>query len=351
MRLRFLIPGILAAGLAFAQQTMTVKQVQGFVRSSAELKRPDREVADYLHKIRMSEKLEDADIEAVLGMAGPRTVDALKALRDASEKLAAPAAPAPPPTASTYKQPPPPSDAKQHEIIEAAREYALNYTKSLPDFVCAQITERYYDPTGKESWRRGDVIKSKLSYNGRQEKYDIVLINDQSVMGKTMESLGGTTSTGEFATMLRYIFEPVSQTSFHWNRLATWRGHVSYVFDYAVEREHSSWGITDKESNRTVTPAYKGTVYIDRTTGQILRFTAEAVDIPADFPIQVARETLTYDWADLSGNKFLLPSDSEVRLDRGRDMSKNLVKFTSYRKFSADAVITFDEVPDKDKKQ
>jgi hypothetical protein len=350
MRLRFLILSVVAVGFALAQQTMTVKQVQGFVRSSGDLKRPDREVADYLHKIKISEKLEDADIEAVLGVAGPKTVEALKALRDASEKLMAPVAAAPAAATPAYKQPPPPPEAKQHEIIEAAREYALNYTKSLPDFVCAQITERYHDPTGKEAWRKGDVIKSKLSYNGKQEKYDIMLINDQSVMGKTMESLGGTTSTGEFATMLRSIFEPMSQAGFHWNRLATWRGHVSYVFDYAVDREHSSWGITDKESNRTITPGYKGTIFIDRTTGQILRFTSEAVDIPTDFPIQVAKEALTYEYADLSGNKFLLPSDSEVRLDRGREMSKNVVTFTSYRKFSADAVISFDEIPDKPKK-
>jgi hypothetical protein len=349
MQHRFLKVCVLTLGLALAQMTWTVKRVQDFVRSSAEQKLQDKDVAAQLHRIKMSEKLEDADIEAVLSVAGPKTVDALKALRDTSANLTGPArAAAPAPTAATFKQPPPPPDSKQREIIEAAREYALNYTKSLPDFVCAQITERYHDPTGKEAWRRGDEIKAKLSYNGKQEKYDIMLINGQTVMGKTMESLGGTTSTGEFATMLRYIFEPVSQTSFSWNRVATWHGHYSYVFDYVVDREHSSWGITDKEINRTVTPGYKGSIYIDRTTGQILRFTAEAVDIPADFPIQVAKETLTYEYADLSGNKFLLPSESEVRLDRGRDMSKNLVKFTSYRKFSADAVISFDEIKDKD---
>jgi hypothetical protein len=351
MQLRFLAVGLLASAFALAQQTMTVKKIQGFVRSSAEQKLPDKQVADQLHRIKMSEKLDDADIEAVLSVAGPKTVEALKALRDASVNLSAPATAGPASTASTYKQPPPPPDAKQREIIEAAREYALNYTKSLPDFVCAQITERYRDPTGKEAWRKGDDIRAKLSYNGQKEKYDIVLVNGQSVMGKTMESLGGTTSTGEFATMLRYIFEPISQTHFSWNKLTTWHSHVSYVFDYSVDRERSSWGITDMETKRTVTPGYKGLVYIDRTTGQILRFTAEAVDIPNDFPIQVAKETLSYEYADLSGNKFLLPAESEVRLDRGREMSKNVVKFASYRKFSADAVITFDEAPDKDKKQ
>jgi hypothetical protein len=350
MRVGFLLAGLFVALLAMAQQSMTVKEVQGFVRSSAAQKLPDSEVAKILRKAKMSERLTDSDIEAMLSDgAGPKTVDALKTLRDASEHfggsatgpLAAVVSSAGP--AKTYTQPPPPPPEKQREIIEAAREYALNYTKSLPDFVCAQITERYHDPTAKEAWRRGDVIKAKLSYNGKKENYDVMLINEQSVMGKTMESLGGTTSTGEFATMLRYIFEPVSEASFHWERMGNWHGHISYVFDYAVDQPHSSWGITDVESKRTVTPAYRGAIFIDQTTGQIVRFTAEAVDIPADFPIQVAKETLSYEYADLSGNKFLLPATSEVRLDRGRDMSKNVVTFTSYRKFSADAVITFDK--------
>jgi hypothetical protein len=349
MRLRFLLIGLFLYVLALAQTaTMTVKQIQGFVRSNVELKRPDGEIAGYLRKMKMSEKLEDADIEAMLSLgAGVKTVEALKSLRDASANLPSPKAAAPVSAAPAFKQPPPPPEAQQHEIIEAAREYALNYTKSLPDFVCAQITDRYYDPTGKEAWRKGDDIRAKLSYNGKKENYDIMLVNGQSVMGKTMESLGGTTSTGEFATMLRYIFEPVSQAYFHWNRVGNWHGHISYVFDYAVDREHSSWGITDKESNRTITPGYKGIIYIDQTTGQIVRFTAEAVDIPSDFPIQFAQETLTYEYADLSGNKFLLPAQSEVRLDRGRYLSKNVAIFASYRKFSADAVISFDEVDKK----
>jgi hypothetical protein len=340
MRVRFLILVFLAAPLAWAQ-TMTVKGVQDFVRSSAVQHLQDKDVAAQLRRFKLSEKLEDADIEAVLSAAGPKTVEALKAMRDASASLAPPAKAAP--KAAAFVQPPPPPQEKQDEIIAAAREYALNYTKSLPDFVCAQITERYYDPSGKESWRKGDDIRAKLSYDGKQEKYDIMLVNGQSALGKTMESLGGTTSTGEFATMLRYIFEPVSRTAFHYNRIGNMDGHRSYVFDYAVERENSSWGITDKESKQTVVPGYKGIIYIDEATGQILRFNAEAVDIPPDFPIRVAKETLTYRYADLSGNKFLLPAESEIRLDRGRDLSRNLVTFTSYRKFSADAVITFDK--------
>jgi hypothetical protein len=348
MRLRLLLVALAASVAAFSQATMTVKQVMEFVRSSVQQKLPDKAVADYLHKVKLSERLNDSDIEQLLGDgAGPRAVDALKSLRDASANLAAAA---PPPAPVIYKQPPPPGEDKQREIINSAREYALNYTKSLPDFICAQITERFTDPTGKESWRKGDTIKTKLSYNGQKENYEVMLVNDQSVSGKTMESLGGTTSTGEFASMLRYIFEPASETEFHWERWATWNHHVSYVFNYAVDQPHSQWGIVDGESKRSVTSAYKGLLYIERETGQILRVTLESVNIPADFPIQVAKEALTYDYADLSGIKFLLPAKSEVRLDRGRYFSRNDVYFRSYRKFSADAVISFDDPsapPDK----
>ncbi len=348
MKFRFATAIFFVASLAFSQGTFTVKQIIEFVHSSAKQKMPDKAVADQLHKMKLSEKLTDNDIEQLLGDGvGPRTVDALKQMGTASSSLPAPGAIAPP---AVYKQPPAPSEEKQKEIINDAREYALNYTKTLPDFVCAQITRRFYDPTGKESFRQGDTIKTKLSYNGKQENYEVMMVNDKSVVGKTMESLGGSTSTGEFASLMRYIFEPDSEASFHWERWATWNHHVSYVFNYMVDQAHSRWGIVDKESNRTVTPAYKGLIYLDRATGQIVHVTLDSMNIPADFPIQVAKEELTYDWADLSGQKFLLPASSDMRLDRGAFQSRNEVSFGSYRKFSSDAVISFDEVKPETKK-
>jgi hypothetical protein len=89
---------------------------------------------------------------------------------------------------------------------------------------------------------------------------------------------------------------------------------------------------------------------VDRDVPVVMRVTLEAETLPPSFPIQEARTMLDYDYIDISGQDFLLPLRSEMRMREGRLLVKNLTEFRSYRKFGADATITFDipdELPDE----
>jgi len=151
MRVRF---ALLLLGLCFwlpAQTKVTVDKLVGMIRSSIQLKHSDKEVANYVRKLALSQRLDDRTIEELQGLgAGPKTVEALNALRDASKDL-----PAPPPVVVAPETPapapfPPPSPAEQRRVIDQAREFALGYTKNLPNYICTQVTRRYVDPSGLE---------------------------------------------------------------------------------------------------------------------------------------------------------------------------------------------------------
>ena len=84
----------LCGSAAFAQRQMSVPQLVSFIRSSIQLRQDDREVANVVRRIRLSNRLDDKTVEELEGMgAGPRTVAALKQLETATAALA----PAPPP--------------------------------------------------------------------------------------------------------------------------------------------------------------------------------------------------------------------------------------------------------------
>jgi hypothetical protein len=84
-------------------------------------------------------------------------------------------------------------------------------------------------------------------------------------------------------------------------------------------------------------------VFVDRDTNEVLRVSLEAVDIPADFRVRAATDTLDYDYTDISGHRFLLPLFAVIQLDDDRRFqTKNELSFHFYKKFSADAAITFD---------
>ena len=80
-----------------AQMKLTVQQLVGFVKSAVELKQPDKQVAAYLGKVKLSEKLDGSTMEELQALGvGPRTSEALNTPREASKTLvAAPQAPRP----------------------------------------------------------------------------------------------------------------------------------------------------------------------------------------------------------------------------------------------------------------
>src|SRR5262249_9403940 len=160
------------------------------------------------------DRLDDRTIEDWLALGiGPKTRAALEALRDQSKTLAVAKLPEPP------KPDPPPSSEEQGKILDEVRDYALNYTKGLPNFLCTQVTRRKAAPVngprfeGEPSWQTMDTLTLRLSYFEQKEDYKLILVNDRPTQ-QDYRSLGGATSTGEFGSMLREILEPGTQARF-----------------------------------------------------------------------------------------------------------------------------------------
>jgi hypothetical protein len=196
-------------------------------------------------------------------------------------------------------------------------------------------------------WLQYDEVKSRVSYVEGHENYELVSVNNQ-VTERGMDELGGATSTGEFGSLLKELFEPRTAAQFSWARHSLLRGRPVYVFAFQVPRARSKWTLTftatkDAPGDRIVT-AYSGLVYIDKETERTLRIKMDAVDVPSTFPIQQASSRLDYDYIDISGQPHLLPLKAEVRMRAGRELSRNDVEFRLYRKFTADATISFDEI-------
>ncbi len=332
---------VLFATTALAQMTLNVRQLSSFIESSIKLKQDDRKVADYIRKMKLTEQLDDEMIETWQGKGlGFKSVTALRELAESSKKLpkAAPPPPAPKPVVIA-----PPPEEEQKRVLEEVRQYAMGYSKRLPDFICMQVTRRYADPSGLEMWHEQDTINEKLTYFEQKEKYEVVSINGRFTE-MSHDKLGGASSSGEFGSMMKEIFDPESEAQFQWLRWGTLKGRRQHVFSYNVPQSRSKWTIDYRRSMRIV-PGYRGLIYADADYTTVTRITLEAINIPPDFPIQQATEMLDYDFAKIGETDHVLPLRAEVRMREGRHLTKNVVEFRLYRKFGADATIKFD-VPD-----
>jgi len=339
--MRYLLLLFTAAALCAATMNLTVEKLKEFIQSAIQMKEADIQVAQYLRNVKMTEKLDDATVEELQNKgAGPKTVAALRTMVDASASLPQAALPPPKPV---YVPPPPPDPEEQGRILDEAREYVQNYTKNLPNFICVQVTRRSVDGSGKgTAWHNTDTITAKLTYDGQHEDYDVILRNNAPVTNVKMEQLGGTTSQGEFGTMMREIFDPESNARFGWDHWGTLRGRKTYVFTYDIAQAYSKYRVEEVDTKQSIEPAYRGLVYIDQDTKMVTKITLEPYNIPADFPIHDVHVQLDYDFAKIADGTYMLPLKAVLTSRATRYATKNDIEFRLYRKFETGSTIKFD---------
>jgi hypothetical protein len=240
-------------------------------------------------------------------------------------------------------------EPEQASLLEQAREAAMRYSDSLPDFICTEVVRRSLDPQGNGRWRRVDTLTVKLSYFEHKEDYKLMLIDGKPTVIE-YQYLGGTLSTGEFGTSLYALFDRRSQSEFRWKGWTTLRKRRAARFSFHIARENSVYRIQHgpilKEGPTAIIVPYHGEVFVDEETHLPLRYTQQA-EIPPGYPIEATGFTVDYELAAVGGRQYLLPSQAHVKTRIGRLDADNTVEFLEYRKFQTETNITFDPPPGK----
>lgn len=240
------------------------------------------------------------------------------------------------PTAAPH--PPGPDD----DIIGAARDAADHLTDGLPNFIVQQNTTRYFSRTLPPEWQVLDVVTAEVTSVGGKEDYRNIQVNGRPSR-KPIEKTGAW-STGEFQTTLASLLNPYTAAAFHKNKDDILHGRPAYTYNFSVQQQNSDWDIHAPDGSK-VTPAYSGTVWIDKETHNVTRIEEQTAALPDSFPFDKAESVVEYGFIPIDGKTFPLPAHSEIlTCQRGTTIcTKNEINFQNYRRFSSDSNITFDK--------
>ncbi len=246
---------------------------------------------------------------------------------------------------------PKPEEVKK--LIDQTRQNTLAAVEEMPDFVVKQRIKRSAAFAGTNNFRSLDRLIVAVSYRASgQEEYKLlskngVLQNNPKAKG-SYEEVDGTTSTGEFVTVLATIFKRESNTKFEVVDTDTLLNRPTVIFNFSVEKDKANQTITARRyiSDSTIT-GMSGRIWIDREKFRVLRIESTATEIPASFPIRSASRVINYNWVKISEQIYLLPSLSDVRLTfrQGKNLfeSRNLIQFKNYQKFGSEVIILDDD--------
>lgn len=253
--------------------------------------------------------------------------------------------------------------SEQATLIEEVRPKTLEYSKLLPDFLCTETTRRYSTAASvspNPTWKLLDTLTIQVSYFSQKENYRVVKVDDKPA-DKQLQKMGGSKVMGDFGSMLRDVFRPDSQAKFEWSKWSVRNDRPVAVFSFRIEQAHSRFGSGHTvnilglvRNSVNVKWAAKGLVYIDPETRQVYRLTIDSVDMPSTFPMKDVHIAIDYANRQVNGREYLLPvrsvSSVSSHTSNGK-VYKSESEFGDYRKFSADASVSFapetDESPTK----
>jgi hypothetical protein len=240
---------------------------------------------------------------------------------------------APPTAASVPTRPQTPTES----LIERAGDAALEFSEKLPNFICEEFMSRFMQ-RGREKEMSLDVVSTEIIYDNGHETYRNVKINDRPT-DRGMQEIGGSWSTGEFASTLLELFHPDTRAQFRSGGASSISGFSAEVYDFSVQSENSHWIL--QAGSQTLTPAYGGSVWVDRKTARVLRIEMQARNIPSDFPMDTVESAVDYSTVTIGGASFLLPVRAEsLGCQRGTDQCRhNIIDFRNYHEFKSEIKI------------
>lgn len=262
------------------------------------------------------------------------------------------------PVASTL-----PPEAEAQDLLSKTRAASLAASEAMPDFVVKQQITRSRAHGNTNNWVTLDRLTIAVSYRASAgEEYKLLAINGlppgtEIKEGRSYEQIGGTSSTGEYVSMLSALFSESSHTEFKPVDTDLLRGRRTIVYEYEVKQQFSKQTIKASDAgDREVVTGYRGRIWVDRENWRVLRLEDIATTLPPDFPVTAATSRIDYDWVTINERQYLLPSEAEIKLTArvGHDQfiqTRNEIRFRNYQKYGAEVKIIEDIEPDEEDKK
>lgn len=251
----------------------------------------------------------------------------------------------------------PPNSKEAAEVLSKAGQETLAAVSEMPDFVVKQMIQRSAAYAGTGNYRNLDRLVVAVSYRAPNqegfpgaEEYRVLskngVLQAAGQLKSSYQETGGTSSTGEFVTVLATVFKAENETKFEPLTTDVVRGRRAIIYSFEIAKEKSPQSIGIEKGGSTVA-GMLGRIWIDRENSRVLRLESQATGIPEDFEVRAASRTIDYDWVTIADEKFLLPLISDVRLTSryGKEMyeSRNVIRFKEYQKYGSEVKILDDD--------
>jgi hypothetical protein len=236
-----------------------------------------------------------------------------------------------------------PLKRNEAEILNKARDANDELYAQLQSFVCHEEIQRYKSAPGGRPGRIVDTITANLSFENGVEHYTEIHQDDH--LRPSLNQIAGAWSEGEFGTLLLQTERLLSVEPVRFQNFTDLDSTETAIYSFRVKEEDSPWDF--QVSGRHYHLPFQTDVWISVATGEILKITRTAVDIPPDVHIAEVEWTVTLQPVNLNGKQWLLPKTSSYSVlysDSNRREWNNTM-FSNYKRYGSEVALHFEQDP------
>jgi hypothetical protein len=251
-----------------------------------------------------------------------------------------------------------PNEAEASDVLEKTRTATRAALGAMPDFIVKQLITRQFAFGTTKNWLPLDHLTVGVTYRESEggERYRVLAVNGVPTANAEAQEHGsyeqenGSSSTGEFVSLLKELFSDEAKTKFQAVDTDTLRNQRAIIYEYEIKLEDSKQTLEFKSKSDAplmTRVGSRGRVWVDRENFRVLRLENIATEIPAGFPINAAANTVDYDWVLIAGHKYLLPVAASVEMTSVQEgrlyQTHNEIRFRNYQKFGTEVKILEDD--------
>jgi hypothetical protein len=226
------------------------------------------------------------------------------------------------------------------DLSTLAKQTNDSVHSELRAFICDERIERFRARLTSNRNDRVDTVTAELSYANGEEVYSHILQNNKP--RRSVESLEGAWSLGEYGTLLRQSQHLLGSKTAMFRQLTTINGIDAAIYSFDTSESDTPWILTVAQKDYRI--AFRTFVWVSFPSAQILKIARVSRDIDQESRITQITWMVTFKTCKLKGKQYIVPEGGQYAVTHGLDgwCEWNVLTFSNYHRYEAETRVTFD---------
>jgi hypothetical protein len=225
-------------------------------------------------------------------------------------------------------------------ILQQIRSKMMEHFSQLRNYTCHVVVDRLIKRAGYNTLERQDRVNLEAAFVGEKELFSRA--GETHFEERSVSSMvsGGMISNNAFGFHEDAVLSG-DGPEFKYRGPCKKDGHKTYRYDFHIGEGNSQFLVRHNAAEAIV--GYKGTIWADADTLDIVRVDWKTDHIPSSVGISSIEKTMHYKILRIGHTAFLLPSASELAAyDERGNFSLNMITLEACREFTGESQVTYE---------